>query len=90
MVNVRNHQIESDTDSDNSSFNIPNADSRFTRNWLSCFLPEGLLTRSNAIDVPVACAAGFEKFFVIASKLAGIHDVEGKDEGTDDDRRSLN
>ena len=84
MVNVRNHQIESDTN--NSSFNIPNADSRFTRNALSCFLPEGLLTRHIAIDVPAACAAEYEKFFVIASKLAGFHDVEGKPEGSGNDR----
>jgi hypothetical protein len=43
-----------------------------------------------AIDVPVACAASFEKFFVIASKLAGFHDVEGKYAGAEHDRHSLN
>jgi hypothetical protein len=30
--------------------------------------------------VPEACAAGFEKFIVIASKSPGFHDVEGKGE----------
>jgi hypothetical protein len=43
--------------------------SRFT--GIEEFSPDGLLRRHGAIDVPVACAAGFEKFFVIASKLAG-------------------
>ena len=50
-------------------------------------LAAGLLRRDGAIDVPVACAAGFEKFFVMASKLAGFHEVEGKDEGTGDNRQ---
>lgn len=45
------------------------------------------LRRHRAIDVPVACAAGFEKFFVIAFKLPGFHDVKGKYEGTEHDRQ---
>jgi len=48
------------------------------------------MTRHIAIDVPVACAAGVEKFFVIASKLPGFHDVEGKHEGAEHDRHDLN
>jgi hypothetical protein len=47
----------------------------------------GLLRKDGAIDVPAAWAAGFEKFFVFASKLAGFHDVDGKDEGTGDNRQ---
>ena len=31
--------------------------------------PDGLLRRPIAIDVPGACVAGFEKFFVIAFKI---------------------
>ena len=46
--------------------------------------------RDGANDVPAVCAAGVEKFFVIFSKLEGIHDVEGKYEGAELDRRSLN
>jgi hypothetical protein len=49
---------------------------RKTQNFLA-----RLLTRHNAIDVPVASVAGVEKFFVIASKSAGFHDVEGNHEG---------
>ena len=33
---------------------------------------------------------GFEKFFVIASKLAGFHDGEGKHEGAEHDGKDLN
>jgi hypothetical protein len=40
--------------------------------------------------VPAACVAGFEKFFVFASKSAGFHDVEGKDEGAEHDSHYLN
>src|SRR6185295_3687806 len=32
----------------------------------------GLLARHNAIDVPVACAAGFEKTFVIIFRITGV------------------
>jgi hypothetical protein len=39
--------------------------------------------RHTAIDVPAASGAGFERVFVIASILAGFHEVEGKDEGTE-------
>jgi hypothetical protein len=47
------------------------------------------LKRHTAIDVPVAYAAGFENFFVIASKSPGFHDVNGKYEGAGDDRQHL-
>jgi hypothetical protein len=54
------------------------------------FSPDGLLTRRIAIDVPVARAAGVKKFFVIASNSAGLHNVEGKDEGAEHDKQDLN
>ena len=44
-------------------------------------LAAGLLRRVGAIDVPAGSLAGFEKLFMIASKFAGFHDVEGKYEG---------
>jgi hypothetical protein len=53
------------------------------------FSPDALLTRHIAIDVPEACAAGFEKFIVIASQSPGFHGVKGKHEGTGDDRQYL-
>jgi len=53
------------------------------------FSPDGLLTRHIAIHVPVACAAGFEKFFVLASKFPGLHDVKGEYEGTQDNQQWL-
>jgi hypothetical protein len=34
------------------------------------------LKRHTAIDVPVAYAAGFENFVVLASQLLGFYDVE--------------
>jgi hypothetical protein len=40
--------------------------------------------------VPVACAAGFENFFVIALKSAGFHDGEGKHEGAEHDKDHFN
>ena len=36
--------------------------------------------------MPVAYAAGFEKFFVSGSKLPGFHDVEVKHEGAEQDK----
>jgi hypothetical protein len=36
--------------------------------------------------VPAASLAGFEEFFVIASKLAGFHEVDGKHEDAGNDR----
>jgi hypothetical protein len=52
-------------------------------------LPDGLLTRDIAIDVPVGLVVGFQKSFLIASKLAGFYDVEGKHAGTGDDQQYL-
>jgi hypothetical protein len=46
-----------------------------------------LHTRHIAIHVPVGSITGFEKFFVLATKLPAFHDVEGKYEGTGDDQQ---
>ena len=57
--------------------------------FLYRFLPDGLLTRHNAIDVPVGPVVDFGKSFLIASKLAGYCSVEGEHAGTGDDQQSL-
>ena len=59
---------EASSDSDHSSFKIPNAVLRFT--GIEEFSPDGLLTRHIAIHVPVVCSAGLEKFFATAFKNA--------------------
>jgi len=47
-------------------FDIPNAASRLGYR----FSPDGFLTRHIAIGVPVACAAGLKKFFMLVFKNA--------------------
>jgi hypothetical protein len=40
--------------------------------------------------VPAACAAGFEKFVGIDSKMAGFHDGEGKHDGAEHNKDHFN
>jgi hypothetical protein len=70
-----------------SALRSSNYRSRFT--GIEEFSPDGLLTRYIAIDVPEASVAGFENSFLIAFKMAGFHDVEGKYESAEPDRHHL-
>jgi hypothetical protein len=44
-------------------------------------MPDGILTRHEAIGVPAGVLSGFEESFLRIFKIGRVRDVEGKDDG---------